>query len=517
MTLASERSPEESGVTRDGNGVAFPEPAHVRSGEIREPDDRILARLRRNAALAVAVFVVVTGTIVALSFASPARYEARARIAAGAAPGRAYDPAGVRQGLAASQVLITAPRTLGAASRRLGWGSPTALKAAVSAHMEPTTGMVDVIATHEDPRQAARIANTVASTFLAARADGERRAAVRARAGLESVLAGLSRREAAEPLGVELRRRISELAEAAVTAGSTLTLADPATVPASPAAPRLLRNGLLAAIAGLLLAGLATAVRERRRRDPSGPRRLADQAGQPLLAVLPDGRRRPRGTETSVAIADASVQESLTEVLPADTPRTILVCGVAARNGSAAVADRLSRALYRAGWSATRLSWQRGRTAPEDLQEALGDGYDYLVLDAPAVAESPDLRLVSRQLDGAVLVARDGRAAATDVAVAADLLRALDAHVLGLVVTAPAGALARVPSAFEPAVPPPAPRSHGADEPALPVFPAPPPPAPPPPAPAPPLPDVPVSDGSSVSLWTRSAGRYRAHNHQPAS
>src|SRR3954447_17810373 len=182
MTMASERSPEESGVTRDGNGVAFPEPAPVPSGEIPKPDGRILARLRRNAALAVAVFVVVTGTIVALSFASPARYEARARIAAGAAPGRAYDAAGGSQGLAASQVLITAPRSLGAASRRLRWGSATALGAAVSVHMEPTTGMVDVIATHEDPRQAARIANTVASTFLAARADGERRAAVRARA-----------------------------------------------------------------------------------------------------------------------------------------------------------------------------------------------------------------------------------------------------------------------------------------------------------------------------------------------
>jgi capsular polysaccharide biosynthesis protein len=502
-------------VTRNGNGVAFPEPAPVPSGEFPKPDGGMLARLRRNAALATAVSAVVAGTVVALSFASPARYEARARIAAGAAPGRAYDAAGVSRGLAASQVLITAPRTLVAASRRLRWESPVALGAAVSAHMEATTGMVDVIATHEDPREAARIANTVASTFLAARADGERRAAVRARAGLESVLAGLSRREAAGPLGLELRRRISELAEAAVTAGSTLTLADPATVPASPAAPRLLRNGLLAAIAGLLLAGLATAVRERLRHDPSGPRRLADQAGQPLLAVRPDGRRRTHATQMNVALADAAVEESLTEVLPADVPRTVLVCGVAETHDSAAVAEGISRALYRAGWSAARLSWERGRTAPEDLDEALGDGHDYLILDGPDVAGSPDLKLVSRQLDGAVLVARDGRATAADVAVAADLLRALDVHVLGLVVTAPASALPPVPSAFEPAAPLPALRSHCAAEGSLPVFPAPPPPAPP--VPAPPLPDAPLPHASGVSLWTRSAGGYRGHDHQPTS
>jgi capsular polysaccharide biosynthesis protein len=502
-------------VTRDGNDVAFLPPPRVPSGEIPEPHGRVPTGLRRNAALAVAVFVVVTGTVVALSFASPARYEAHARIAAGAAPGDAYDAAGASRGLASSQVLITAPRTLDAAARRLGSESPAALQAAVSAHLEPTTGMVDVIATHADPHQAARIATTVASTYLAARADGERRAALRARAGLESVLADLSRREAAGPLGSELRRRIIEQAAAAGTAGSTLTLADPATVPVSPVAPPLLRNGLLAALAGLLLAGLTIAARERLRHDPAGPRRLAEEAGQPLLAVLPDGRRRTRGTQPSVAVAAATVQESLTEVLPADVPRVVLVCGVAAGQGSAAVADRLSLALYRAGWGATRLTWERGRTAPEDLDNALGDGHDYLILDAPAVGESPDLRLVSRQLDGAVLVARDGRVTATDVAVAADLLRAFEVHVLGLVVTAPAGALARVPSAFEPAAPPPALRPHGAPEHSLPAFPAPPPPAPPPPAP--PLPDVPLPGGSSVSLWTRSAARYRTHTQQPAS
>jgi capsular polysaccharide biosynthesis protein len=474
----------------------------------------MLAAIRRNRGLVAAVALLVTGVVTAIAVASPPRFQARARIAADMPPSGAFDTTAVDRGLASSRVLITAPRVLGEAARRLPGESAATLASKVSAQVDSTAAMVDVLATDEDPRRAARIANGVATTFLRLRAAAERRSAERLRSGLRAELEAMSQRDAAGPLGDALRQRISDVAVAAIAAGSSLSLAEPATPPAEPYAPRPLRNGLLAAIAGLLLGALAAIARERLRPGSPDPRALAREAGQPLLAVVPHGRsprpwRRGNGGDAApIGIAEATLQGSLKAALPPDRARIILVCGVAPGDAHERVADGLVRALSWAGSTAARLSWQNGHTGRDDLDAALPDGHGYLILDVPSVTESPDLQIVSRQLDGALLAAGAGRATAADITVATELLRALKVHVLGVVVTAPADAMgAHTAGAFEPAARPPArrpPRPAPVNG-TVPAAPAPPRAAPPPPPAAPPPPDAPPATAGSVSLWTRNA------------
>jgi capsular polysaccharide biosynthesis protein len=436
---------------------------------------RVVSAVRRNAWLVVAIVSVVTGVIVAVSLAAPPRYQARARLVADTSTLDAVDSTTVDRGLASSQVLITSPSVLGAAAHQLPGETAESLAANVSAGVDSTAGMVDVIATERDPRRAARTANTVATTFLRSRTVAQQSSAERAAADLRAQLAGLPKKDAAGPLGDALRQRLSDLAVSSVTAGSGMSLAEPATVPSAPYAPRPLRNGVLAAIAGLLLAVMAVVVRERLRGDTPDPRALARAAGRPLLAVLADGRsengiRKPGivarwrarhgvtgPAEEQVAVAEAALQGSVKAALPPKSPRAVLVCGVTAGQAHDRVAYGLARALSWAGSSATLLScWEDGLATDSALEAARRAGHQYVILDMPAVDESLDLQLVSWQLDGAILVAGLG-ASTAEVAVAAQLLQVLDVHVLGLVVTAPAGEIAAHPiGSFEPAARPPA-------------------------------------------------------------
>jgi capsular polysaccharide biosynthesis protein len=497
-------------------GVDFPAPSDP-------PVDlrRMLVAGRRNAALMAAIVVLVTGVIVAVSVTSPERFQARARIAGDPASQAAVDSAAVDRSLALSQVLLTSQSVLGAAAHRLSGETADSLAAKVSASVDSTAATVDVFATDESPVQAARIANTVAGTFLDSRAAAERRAAQGARAKLQAELAAMPAGDRAGALGDAVRQQISNLAVAAVTAGSSMSLAEQATVPTAPYAPRPLRNGLLAAIAGLLLAAMAAVVRERLRGDRVDASALAHAANRPLLAVLSDGRekrawrrlwgvvadrwrrRAAPAPDGPVDIAEAALQGSVKAALPPNRSRTVAVCGATAGDTPGRVAYALARALAWAGSSAMVLDCRpAGYASDDDLEGARAAGHDYVILEMPPVNESPDLPLVSWQLDGAILVAAMGRASAADVAVAAQLLNALEVHVLGVVVTAPADVLpSQLVGSFEPAARPPA-RSRsrrGASRPrAARELPVPPAAAP---APADPVPELPLAASAATSLW----------------
>jgi capsular polysaccharide biosynthesis protein len=489
------------------------------------PLNRVLAALRRNARLVAAIVVLVTGVIVAISLIAPPRFEGHARLAADTSALATVDSTLVDRELASSQVLITSPAVLGAVARAFSGETAGSLATKVSARVDSKAGMVDVLATDGDARRAARIANTVASTYLASRAAAVRRSAQRARTNLQSELAAMPPADAAGPLGDALRKRITDLGVTAATAGSGMSLAEAATVPRAAYAPRPLRNGVLAAIAGLLLALIAVIARERLRGKPPDARELARGAGRPLLAVVADGHgngawhrrsglvarlRARRGAggapDEQVAVSEAALQGSVKAALPPTSGRAVLVCGVADGQGQDRVAYVLARALNWAGHRATVLCcWEDGLATDADLEAARRGGHEYAILDMPAVNESPDLQLVSWQLDGAILVARLGRTSAAEVAVAAEYLEALDVHVMGVVATASPAVLAAQPiGSFDPASRPPArPRARRgglrssraeADVPT---------PREAAPASSDVLPDLPIAAAGGTSLWIR--------------
>jgi hypothetical protein len=137
-----------------------------------------------------------------------------------------------------------------------------------------------------------------------------------------------------------------------------------------------------------------------------------------------------------------------------------------------------------------------------------------VLVQLPGVAELPDLQLIAWRLDGAILVAGAGGAKAPEIAVGAELLHALDVHVLGLVVTTRGGAQPIGP--FEPAARPRAgpPARAATNRKRRDVAPPPPPPPPPPaepwplhaaPGPAAPqaqLTDLPLPPAVALSLGT---------------
>ena len=80
---------------------------------------------------------------------------------------------------------------------------------------------------------------------------------------------------------------------------------------------------------------------------------------------------------------------------------------------------------------------QRGASLPvlaiRDLIEVSGSGYDWILVDAPPLLESPDTAPLAAQMDAVVLVIQAGRTKRPVLVRAMDLLRRSGANVVGTV------------------------------------------------------------------------------------
>jgi capsular polysaccharide biosynthesis protein len=425
---------------------------------------RVARAVRRHALLVVASVVVVVVAVLVISKRAPKRYEATVRIAAvQPADGSTVDPNSIATGLATSRSLVIGPGVLNAAATQLPGRTGTELAQTVSAAVEPDASILDVTAGDSDPRRAARTADVVASTFLAQRARAQRQAAGRARARLTTQLNAVQGNTSQGSLANAIRARISDLAVAQATAGSDLRLAEQASVPTSPVAPRPMRNAIFAGLSALLLAVVAAVVRDRSGRRRAEARELADRGELPLLAVVPDGgalglrglvRRRGTGANRAV-IEHAALQTAVRSALPPRSARTVLVCGISGNEGAVHVARGLARSLSWAGLESVVVDCAARGPTEAALEAARGTEHRYLIVCAPAVDGSSGLPLLAWQADGAILVGRLGRTTPGDVVTAAQLLNALDVHVVGLALTAAAADAAAI-------------REHGFDQPATP-------------------------------------------------
>ena len=446
-----------------------PEPGAVASTSDPPIDlSRVARAVSRHALLVVASVVLVVAVVYAISARAPARYQATARISADTPTNAtSSDPNAVTASLATSRALVVGAGVLDAAAARLHGTTGEALSKSVSAAVDPDASIVDVTATAGSAARAATVANTVAATFLAQHTREQRQKAQRTKASVQSQLDSVGNGTAATGLASALRAQVANLAVTQAAAGTDLTLAERATAPATPVAPRPLRNALFAGLSALLLAVVAAVARDRSGRRSAEARELAARAGVALLAVVPDGRRatlrqlaeRLRGSRRisdRAIVEQAALQAAVRAALPPRGARTVLVCGIAGGEGASRVARGLARSLSWAGLDSVFVdSALRGPT-DEALATARETPHRYLVVSAPVADGSAGLPLLAWEADAAILVGRLGRTSPGAVMTAAQVLGSLDVLVLGLALTAaPADAAAIRELGFDPPAAPP--------------------------------------------------------------
>src|SRR5687768_3441844 len=172
-------------VLMTGNGMG----SH---GATRLPQDepievgRYLSALRRSWLLILLIVVPLTAAVLLVSLTLSETYRATAKIVVESAadPLATRDVESVERRLATIQVLLTTRDNFRRASRRLKGERVVTLKDKVQASVDPNANIINVVATDDSAAGAARIANAVASSFLATDRRAERRRLARARATL---------------------------------------------------------------------------------------------------------------------------------------------------------------------------------------------------------------------------------------------------------------------------------------------------------------------------------------------
>jgi capsular polysaccharide biosynthesis protein len=427
--------------------------------------------LRRSAPLIAVVTAIVTAVTLMTSLVAPERYRATARIAEDPAAAATSDPATLDRRLATSRELVTSPTVLAAAAERLDGETAGSLAGKVSTELHPGSGLLDVVATGDDADAAARTANTVAEQFLA---ESERLRKEQLTQTTERIADELARlRDGGSDLATgALRERLGEISVDEVTRGSGLELAEPATPPSGPYAPRPLRSTLLALFVALFGGLLIALARDRLRPRPPDAPTLSELLELPLLAALPEPAGGPlrlrsqRPADDHAVVETAVLQAAIRVALPPRTRRVVLVLGVGRAHGGARVAADLTRSLCWAGHGAVLVS--RDPVADDVPAVRSVDGLDgdadhirYAIVDGPPITHGTALQTLAPAVSAVIVVMRLGSASTTDAIAARRLLGALGLKGLGLVVTGSKSQVGGVPpEAFAfPTGPAPRPRS----------------------------------------------------------
>jgi capsular polysaccharide biosynthesis protein len=333
-----------------------------------------LGVLRRRWSLLVGVVALFVVLAVAFSLRQPTRYRATAEVLFRQEPFTVET--GVDDQLVPQQRLdperVIQNETRLAASEpvrervRAELGDPVS----ISASNVRDSDVIRITATAADAERAARMADTAAAAYTELRRRQVERDFTSGLAAIDQRLDDIDRRVeeldtalATDPPGPEAaaltaerevlldqraewqreRRRVE--AEAAVRALDQVQVLEPATVPSSPVQPATVRNAVLAAVVGLVVALLLAYATDRLDDRVRRPEDLESLTGIPVLGTVPSGG----GTGmTSVGLDDRRL-DGLDGPLPAEVaaggPARVLVVPVGTRASrvrqAAATLDRL--------------------------------------------------------------------------------------------------------------------------------------------------------------------------------
>ena len=409
----------------------------------------------------VAVVLVCVGIAAAATLAAEKVYESRTQFFVSTTG--AGDSGALLQGNTFTQQrvksyaqLLTTPRVLAPVAAAVGVSGDIARQ--VTATTPPDTVLIEVAVRDTDPARAQAMGEAIATEFPAAVTE------------LES------------PAGAE-------------ASPVKVTVVRPPTTPESPVSPNPLRNILLGGVLGVLLGLGAALVRETLDKTVKTQDDVKAVTDTPILGSIahdPDAAKRPIIVEVDPrsprAEAFRVLRTNLQFVDAAAHPRTIVVTSSLAGEGKSTMAANLSLTMAQAGsrvclieadlrrpkvleymgleggvgltdaligrtdvmdvvqpYGGTNLwvlgagpippnpSELLGSTAMRSLLSNLGSRFDYVVVDAPPALPVTDAVVISKLVDGAIVVAGSGLVERDQLALTLESLESVNGHVLGIV------------------------------------------------------------------------------------
>lgn len=241
------------------------------------------------------------------------------------------------------------------------------LQSQVQANVDSTDDIITVSVTDPDPALAARKANAFSLALVDYLTASAQQQLIAGQAKLQNELAKLP---AGSPSRSALQQGLEQvIALEAVTNGGTQVVQQ-AGVPTSPSSPKVKRNAVIGAAAGILL-GLAIAflldLFDRRIKSPEDLERLY---GLPALATIPVRRKLPGEREGHVDLEPFRIlRDALGFISLRERPQVILVTSAVSGEGKTSVAGGLAHAMAAAGKSVALIEGDVHRPA---LRRQLG-------------------------------------------------------------------------------------------------------------------------------------------------
>lgn len=220
------------------------------------------------------------------------------------------------------------------------------LRASITASANEVTRIVTIRVRDDDPERAARIANRVARQLAAL----SRRSPQQETEAIDVLMAQTE--IASLPSETQERVRAAARKALGLPLAGQLAVVDPADAPTAPVAPQKTLLTLLAAFAGILVAGVIVLLREYPGRAIESEETLADVARLPVLGTV-NGRLTRGGQELEVEASPDSPTADAYRVLAAKigfgdgerSARSLLVIGSNGSGGSGSLAANLAAAL----------------------------------------------------------------------------------------------------------------------------------------------------------------------------
>jgi len=260
------------------------------------------------------------------------------------------------------------------------------LRAALSVTGDPNADLITISTDSASPIGAASLSNDVARRMIAYTTAGERGALLAQIASLRHQLLFFAGRTdpSSQAAASDLRLQLAQTRAQLSSASSSLSMLSPASVPSAPSSPHPTRDAGIALLAGLVLALMLAAVRDRLDRRMREIEDIEAVYHAPTLGVVPFARGR-RKNSRAVQVADFSGRGPLADAyrtirtnltlmqMHDDRPSVIVISSATAEEGKSAVTANLARALTVTGRRVLAVSADLHNPA---LHEYFASGYE---------------------------------------------------------------------------------------------------------------------------------------------
>jgi Mrp family chromosome partitioning ATPase/capsular polysaccharide biosynthesis protein len=250
----------------------------------------------------------------------------------------------------------TSNAVLSGVARRHGL-TPAQLATMLSVTGDPNANLITISVDSASPISAAVLAQGVARALINYTTTGAKESIRAQIASLKSQLHNFAGRTdpSSQAAASDLRLQLAQARAQLSSAPSTLSVLSPATVPSTPSSPHPLRDAGIALFAGLVLALLLAAARDRLDHRMREIEEVEAVYQAPTLGVVPftnGGKRTSRAVQVAdfsgaAPLADAyrTIRTNLTLMQVHDGPSVIVVTSATAEEGKSAVTANLAQAL----------------------------------------------------------------------------------------------------------------------------------------------------------------------------